>query len=162
MMSSNKKRVRQTQECIPNEFDVLRDLVKSQNEIKQYEYVETITKKWKEFAVFDKKKGFIFDVFHDLSANDLLIYLEISHVGGNRSVKRRFNMCQNLYVIQNYKEIICIWTRLALQYKNFKIYENIIDQYILFKNKIEKIVQLIEMGSLFRNQCVMHKFPMEI
>jgi len=73
-----------------------------------------------------------------------------------------FNMCRNLYVIQNYKEIICIWIGMALQYKSFEMYENIIDKYILFKSKFEKFVQLTEMGSRFRNQCVMHNFPLEI
>ena len=55
----NKKRERQTQqsECIPNEFGVLRHLVKKQNKTKKYQYVEKITKKWKKFVVFDKKKG---------------------------------------------------------------------------------------------------------
>ena len=56
MVSSNKKRGTQ-QECIPNEFDVLRRLVKRQNKIKKYQFVEKITKKWKKFVVFDKKKG---------------------------------------------------------------------------------------------------------
>ena len=107
----------------------------------------------------------MFEVSHALPGNDSQIYLELRHVGRNcrRRVKRRFNMCRNLYVIQNYKEIICIWIGLALQYKSFEMYENIIDEYILFKNKIEKFVQLIEMGSRFRKQCcLMHKLPMEI
>ena len=126
-------------------------------------YTEKITKSWKEFIVFDKKKEFMLDVYYDLSVNDLQIYLEVGgHVGSSHRVKRRFNMCRNLYVIQNYKEIFCIWTRLALQYKNFKIYEKNIDKYILYKNRIEKYVQLIEMGSWFRTQCCMHNLPMEV
>jgi len=165
--SNNKKRGTQQEKCIPpnNEFDVLRNSVKRHNKIKKYKYVEKITKKWKGFRVFDKNKGFAFEVSCDGRNDDLLIYLELQRVVGRncrRRVKRLFNMCRNLYVIQNYKEIICIWIGLALQYKSFEIYENIIDEYILFKSKIEKFVQLIEMGSRFRNQCVMHKFPLEI
>ena len=91
IMSTYKKRGRsteqQTQEYIPNEFDVLRDLVKNHNEIKQYEYVEKITKSWKEYNVFDKKKEFILDVCSDLSVNDLQIYLEVGgHVGSSHRV----------------------------------------------------------------------------
>ena len=167
--SNNKKRGTQQEKCIPpnNEFDVLRKSVKRHNKIKKYKYVEKITKKWKGFRVFDKKKGFMFEVSCDERNDDLRIYLELRRrvVGRNcrRSrVKRRFNMCRNLYVIQNYEEIICIWIRLALQYKSFEIYENIIDEYILFKSKIEKFVQLIEMGSRFRNQCLWHRLPFEV
>ena len=143
--SKNKKRGRQTQqECIPNEFGVLRHLVKKQNKIKKYQYVEKITKKWKKFVVFDKKKGFMFEVSCD-ARNDLKIYLELRRVGRNceRRVKRQFNMCRNLYVIQNYKEILCIWIGLALQYKSFEIYENTIDEYIFFRKSIKKFEKIV-------------------
>ena len=65
----------------------------------------------------------MFEVSHKSSGNDWRIYIELRRVGRNcgHRVKRQFNMCRNLYVIQNYKEIICIWIGLALQYKTFEI-----------------------------------------
>ena len=86
----------------------------------------------------------MFEVSCD-ARNDLKIYLELRRVGRNceRRVKRQFNMCRNLYVIQNYKEILCIWIGLALQYKSFEIYENTIDEYIFFRKSIKKFEKIV-------------------
>ena len=73
-----------------------------------------------------------------------------------------FDMYQNAYVTQHFKEFVCVWTRLALEYENFEMYEKFIDKYILFKTHIKHYVQIIETGSRFRKHCWMHKLSVEI
>ena len=64
--------------------------------------------------------------------------------------------------MQHFKEYICVWTRLAFKYENFEVYENIIDEYIFYRENFKKYVRMIEMGCRFRKQCWMHKVPIEI
>ena len=75
---------------------------------------------------------------------------------------RNFDLYRNIHVTQHFVEYICVWTRLALKYKNFEIYEKIIDEYTFYREIIKNYVQIIEMGSRFRKQCWMHELPMEI
>ncbi len=55
MVSNNKKRGTQ-QECIPNEFDVLRDLVKSQNKIKNIDMLKKLLRSGKGLGFLIRKK----------------------------------------------------------------------------------------------------------
>ena len=75
---------------------------------------------------------------------------------------RNFDLFRNAYVTQHFKEFVCVWTRLAFKYENFEVYENIIDEYIFYRENLKKYVRMIEMGCRFRKQCWMHKVPMEI
>ena len=58
--------------------------------------------------------------------------------------------------------MVAVWINLVLKYKRVQYCDNILNEYIWYKEKIEHYIQIIEMGSRFRNQCVMHKFPFEV
>jgi hypothetical protein len=74
-----------------------------------------------------------------------------------------FRLFQNFYVYENLRETICVWTRLNIKYKNLKYCDNILNEYILYKEKnIEDYLKIIEMGSRFRSHCLLHKFPLEV
>ena len=138
---------------------------------KNYEYLEKYEQGTETVFVFyddpNSEKGFLFVVVHDPYTEYIGIHLKVytecffksdEHARAFRS----FDMYQNLYVTQHFKEFVCVWTRLALEYENFEVYENIIDEYTFYREIIENYVQIIEMGCRFRKQCWMHELPMEI
>jgi hypothetical protein len=153
---------------------------------KHYDYDEFF-KRGKEIVVVYYgdprfKKSFFFYVVHNPYTQYLDIYLELPPQGPlnylglylelfsngplnldeRAKYRRSFDLYQNAYVTQRFKEFVCVWTRLALKYKNFKVYKRIIHEYIFYHKHIKNYVQIIEMGSQLRNQCVMHKLPVEI
>ena len=73
-----------------------------------------------------------------------------------------FGLLKNPYVYQNLKEIICVWTRLNLRYKRKNYCDTVLTDYILYKEKIEDNLKIIEMGSRLRRQCLLHRLPSEV
>jgi hypothetical protein len=65
-------------------------------------------------------------------------------------------------VYENLREIICVWTSLNIKHKTLKYCDNILNEYIVYKENIEDYLKIIEMGSRFRNQCELHKLPLEV
>jgi hypothetical protein len=73
-----------------------------------------------------------------------------------------FKAFHNSYVYHHLKEIVILWTRLNIKYKTFDYCEKILNDYILYKQNIENYLIMIEVGARFRNQCIMHIFPLEV
>ena len=74
-----------------------------------------------------------------------------------------FRFFRNSYVYQNLREIICVWTRLNIKYKNLKNCDNILNEYIWYQEKnIDYVLNMIEVGSRFRNQCLWHRLLFEV
>ena len=58
--------------------------------------------------------------------------------------------------------MVAVWINLLLKYKEVEYCENILSEYILYNEQIKDYLRVIEMGSLFRNQCLLHRFPFEV
>ena len=58
--------------------------------------------------------------------------------------------------------MVAVWINLHLKYKEVEYCENILSEYILYNEQIKDYLRVIEMGSLFRNQCLLHIFPFEV
>ena len=138
---------------------------------KNYEYLEKYKLGTETVVVYygDPKveKSFLFVVVHDPYTEYIGIHLKVYtecffKLDEDARDFRSFDMYQNLYVTQHFKEFVCVWTRLALEYENFEVYEKFLDEYILYKKHIKNYVEMIEVGSQFRKQCFMHELPKEI
>ena len=73
-----------------------------------------------------------------------------------------FKFLQNEYVHKNLNQMVAVWINLVLKHKQVQYCDNILREYILYKEKIEDYLQIIEVGSLFRNKSFMHRLPSEV
>ena len=73
-----------------------------------------------------------------------------------------FKFLQNQYVHKNLNQMVAVWINLVLKYKRVQYCDNILNEYIWYKEKIEHYLQMIEVGSRFRNQCLWHRLPFEV
>ena len=124
---------------------------------KNYEYNEKYKLGTETVVVYDDdpkvEKNFLFVVVHDPYTEYIGIHLKLYSQGFFKSDEdakdfRSFDMYQNLYVTKHFKEFVCVWTRLALEYENFEVYKKLVDEYFLYKENIKNYVQMIEVLSL--------------
>ena len=135
-------------------------MLKCFNKIENYEYYENYECRHRVIFIVENKilcLGFLI-IHYQKSFN---IDIEVEYFSSS-PFSNYIDMFRNSCVYQNFKEIVCVWTRLNLKYKNFEYCKNVLNDYILYKENIEGFLQLIEIGSRFRNQCVMHKFLLEV
>ena len=73
-----------------------------------------------------------------------------------------FKFLQNDYVHKNLNQMVAVWINLVSKHKMVEYCENILKEYILYKEKIVVYLQLIDLGSRFRNKSFMRRLPFEV
>ena len=109
-------------------FYWLKRKLKIFNYLKDYDYFEKYKLGTETLVVCggdpNNEKSFLFLVVHDPYTEYIGIYLKLYSQGYEESDDdaknlRSFDMYRNLYVTKHFKEFVCVWTRLALEYENF-------------------------------------------
>ena len=157
---SNKNSVVQYYNYTIDHYELLKNMVKSNNcggvfEEENYKIKNAI---WFKFR---NKDNCLFCFYMTLE-NSLDIRLMSGRVSKPDFEWFIFDKCRNTYVFQNLREIVSVWINLALKYRDRTVIKSILNDYILYKARIEKHLKIMEIASRFRKQCLMHQLPIEV
>ncbi len=142
-------------------FRSLKDVMKCFEERRNFDFFESSSLEYHKAVLYSFEHKMRFTVEFNEIGKKFHIELDIDLFGKSPFVNE-FNLFKNIYVRQNFLEIVFVWARLNLRYKRKTSCERVLDDYILYKEKIKNYVKIIEMGSRFRKQCLMHNMPMEV
>ena len=156
---SSKRTVVQSYDYTIDHYESLKNMVKTNNCDGEFEEEDDKIKHLISFT-FSNGDNCLF-CFYKTSENTLDIRLMSGKLVNPDFQWFIFDKCRNTNVFQNLREIVSVWINLALKYRNPTVIKYILNNYISYKARIEKYLKIMEIGSRFRKQCLMHQHPIE-
>ena len=157
---SSTRTVVQSFDYTIDHYELLKNMVKSNNCDGKFEEEHDKINHIISFT-FSKGDNCLF-CFYQTSENILHIRLMRRNLMSPGFECFIFNQCRNTYVFQNLREVISVWIHIALKYRNQTVIKSILNDYILYKERIEKYLKIMEIASLFQKQCSMHQLPIQV